>query len=48
MIDSATRMGFLIFLPFVLLAKGASQPTVGLALTLVFAGGGSAGRVTWG
>ena len=39
MVDSATRMGFLIFLPFILLAKGASLPTVGLALTLVFAGG---------
>ena len=26
-IDSATRMGFLIFLPFVLTAKGASLPT---------------------
>ena len=39
MVDSATRMGFLIFLPFVLIAKGASLPTVGLALTLVFAGG---------
>jgi FSR family fosmidomycin resistance protein-like MFS transporter len=39
MIDSATRMGFLMFLPFILISKGASQPTVGLALTLVFAGG---------
>jgi FSR family fosmidomycin resistance protein-like MFS transporter len=39
MVDSATRMGFLIFLPFILIAKGASLPTVGLALTLVFAGG---------
>ena len=39
MLDSATRMGFLIFLPFILLAKGAALPTVGLALTLVFAGG---------
>jgi FSR family fosmidomycin resistance protein-like MFS transporter len=39
MVDSGTRMGFLIFLPFVLIAKGASLPTVGLALTLVFAGG---------
>ncbi len=39
MIDSATRMGFLIFLPFILISKGASLPTVGLALTLVFAGG---------
>ena len=44
MIDSATRMGFLIFLPFILLAKGASLPTVGLALTLVFAGG-AAGKL---
>jgi MFS family permease len=32
-------MGFLIFLPFILISKGASLPTVGLALTLVFAGG---------
>lgn len=39
MVDSATRMGFLIFLPFILIGKGASMPTVGLALTLVFAGG---------
>jgi predicted MFS family arabinose efflux permease len=44
MIDSATRMGFLIFLPFVLISKGASLPTVGLALTLVFAGG-AAGKL---
>jgi MFS family permease len=40
-IDSATRMGFLLFLPFVLTAKGASLPAIGLALTLVFAGGGA-------
>ncbi len=39
MLDSATRMGFLLFLPFVLTAKGAGLPTIGLALTLVFAGG---------
>ena len=38
-IDSATRMGFLTFLPFLLTAKGASLPTIGLALTLVFVGG---------
>ena len=43
-IDSATRMGFLTFLPFVLTAKGASLPTVGLALTLVFVGG-AAGKL---
>jgi MFS family permease len=47
-IDSATRMAFLTFLPFVLTAKGAGLPTVGLALTLVFAGG-AAGKLvcTW-
>ena len=38
-IDSATRMGFLTFLPFLLTAKGAALPTIGLALTLVFLGG---------
>jgi FSR family fosmidomycin resistance protein-like MFS transporter len=38
-IDSAIRMAFLTFLPFLLTAKGASLPTIGLALTLVFAGG---------
>jgi MFS transporter, FSR family, fosmidomycin resistance protein len=44
MLDSATRMGFLLFLPFVLGAKGASIATIGLALTLVFAGG-AAGKL---
>jgi FSR family fosmidomycin resistance protein-like MFS transporter len=39
MIDSATRMGFLTFLPFLLQMKGADLPTIGIALTLVFAGG---------
>jgi MFS transporter, FSR family, fosmidomycin resistance protein len=43
-LDSATRMAFLTFLPFVLIAKGASLPTIGLALTLVFAGG-AAGKL---
>ncbi len=43
-IDSATRMAFLTFLPFVLTAKGASVPTIGLALTLVFTGG-AAGKL---
>jgi MFS family permease len=38
-IDSATRMGLLTFLPFLLTAKGASLPTIGVALTLVFVGG---------
>src|ERR1043166_1347206 len=43
-LDSATRMAFLTFLPFVLTAKGASLPTIGLGLTLVFAGG-AAGKL---
>jgi MFS transporter, FSR family, fosmidomycin resistance protein len=43
-IDSATRMGFLLFLPFVLRDKGATEQTIGLALTLVFAGG-AAGKL---
>ena len=32
-------MGFLLFLPFLLRAKGAALTTVGLALSLVFIGG---------
>ncbi|HEY7245695.1 MAG TPA: MFS transporter [Xanthobacteraceae bacterium] len=47
MLDSATRMGFLLFLPFVLKAKGASVPTIGLALTAVFVGG-AAGKLVCG
>lgn len=43
-LDSATRMPFLTFLPFILLAKGATLTTVGFALTLVFAGG-AAGKL---
>ncbi len=43
-LDSAVRMGFLLFLPFVLKAKGASLQDVGLAMTLVFAGG-AAGKL---
>jgi MFS transporter, FSR family, fosmidomycin resistance protein len=43
-IDSATRMGFLLFLPFVLKEKGASLQIVGVALTLIFAGG-AAGKL---
>ena len=43
-IDTATRSGFLTFLPFLLTAKGASLPTIGIALTLVFAGG-AAGKL---
>src|SRR5580700_10523807 len=39
MIDSATRMGFLTFLPFLLKSKGADLPMIGVALTLIFTGG---------
>jgi MFS transporter, FSR family, fosmidomycin resistance protein len=46
-IDSATRMGFLTFLPFLLRAKGAGVPEIGFALTLVFAGG-AAGKLVCG
>mgnify|MGYP001574723456 FL=1 len=38
-IDSMGRYGVLTLLPFVLIAKGADISTVGLALSLVFAGG---------
>jgi MFS family permease len=38
-LDSATRMAFLLFLPFLLQAKGAPLTTVGWALSLVFIGG---------
>ena len=44
MLDSAARMAFLTFLPFVLTAKGASLPAIGGALTAVFAGG-AAGKL---
>jgi MFS family permease len=46
-IDSATRMGFLTFLPFLLRSKGAGLPEIGLALTLIFAGG-AAGKLVCG
>ncbi len=38
-LDSAARMGFLLFLPFLLRAKGAPTADIGLALSLVFIGG---------
>jgi MFS transporter, FSR family, fosmidomycin resistance protein len=46
-IDSATRMGFLTFLPFLLRGKGAAPPEIGVALTLLFAGG-AAGKLVCG
>ena len=47
MVDSATRSAFLTFLPFLLAGKGADLPTIGIALTLVFAGG-AAGKLACG
>jgi MFS family permease len=46
-IDSATRMSFLTFLPFLLKAKGANTPEIGFALSLLFAGG-AAGKLVCG
>jgi MFS transporter, FSR family, fosmidomycin resistance protein len=46
-LDSGVRMGLLTFLPFLLVAKGAALPTVGLGLTLVFIGG-AAGKFVCG
>ena len=38
-LDSAVRMGFLTFLPFLLSSKGAGTAGIGLALMLLFVGG---------
>ncbi|WPO98433.1 MFS transporter [Pseudomonas sp. HR96] len=38
-LDSAVRMGFLTFLPFIVRAHGGTLAQTGLALTLVFIGG---------
>lgn len=38
-LDSAVRMGFLTFLPFIVQAHGGTLAQTGLALTLVFIGG---------
>jgi MFS transporter, FSR family, fosmidomycin resistance protein len=46
-IDSSARTAFLTFLPFLLAAKGADLPTVGLAVALVFVGG-AAGKLALG
>ena len=46
-LDSGVRMGFLIFLPFLLQAKGADLPLVGLAFSLLFLGG-AAGKFACG
>jgi MFS transporter, FSR family, fosmidomycin resistance protein len=47
LIDSGTRTGFLAFLPFLLLGKGAAVEMLGVALGLVFVGG-AAGKFLCG
>jgi MFS family permease len=47
MIDNATRTGFITFLPFALLGKGATVAGVGTALGLLFVGG-AAGKFICG
>jgi MFS family permease len=37
--DTATRMGYLLFLPFLIHARGGTSPDVGLGLALLFIGG---------
>lgn len=46
-LDTATRMGYLLFLPFLIHAKGGNSPTVGIALALLFIGG-ALGKATCG
>ena len=45
--DALVRSGFLIFLPFLLRDKGADLPTIGLGLSLLFAGGAT-GKLVMG
>ncbi|ASG24520.1 putative MFS family arabinose efflux permease [Nitrospirillum viridazoti] len=46
-LDTATRMGYLLFLPFLIHGQGGGSPTVGLALGLLFIGG-AFGKATCG
>jgi MFS family permease len=46
-LDTAVRMGLLMFLPFLLKAKGASLSVIGLSLSLLFVGG-AAGKFICG
>jgi MFS family permease len=46
-LDTATRMGYLLFLPFLIHGRGGDSPTVGLALALLFIGG-AFGKATCG
>ena len=44
MLDSLSRAGFMVFVPFILIGKGASVATAGFMLTLIFVGG-AAGKL---
>jgi MFS family permease len=46
-LDTSTRMGYLLFLPFLLHTRGGSEPLVGLGLALLFIGG-ALGKATCG
>ncbi len=46
-LDTATRMGYLLFLPFLIHGRGGGSPSVGLALALLFIGG-ALGKATCG
>jgi MFS transporter, FSR family, fosmidomycin resistance protein len=46
-LDTATRMGYLLFLPFLIHARHGGSPTVGVALALLFIGG-AFGKATCG
>jgi len=46
-LDTATRMGYLLFLPFLIHGRGGGSPTVGIALALLFIGG-AFGKATCG
>jgi len=46
-LDTATRMGYLLFLPFLIHARGGSSATVGTGLALLF-GGGALGKASCG
>jgi MFS family permease len=46
-LDTATRMGYLLFLPFLIHARGGGYPAVGTALALLFIGG-AFGKATCG
>jgi predicted MFS family arabinose efflux permease len=46
-LDTATRMGYLLFLPFLIRGRGGGSPTIGIALALLFIGG-ALGKATCG